>query len=708
MGTVTSCIESLERRMLLDGAIEVWAGNTDVRSYYDSYDALQNIDKQGYTKIGESNAANATVAFSSSTSYKYFVVATRGRVRVDSIRASSGSYISSVEGQTNTDFVGNVIGASNSTYADVGTRTGFGTFAGAMFIVAPTTWSGLTIKTGSIEPLFKFWVDFDRMYVPGTSTPYGVHADLMFQNNGLVQSARVHTPAGRNFDLHAMDGEYGALSAESYFANVTAANEELGDGTYKLTLQTPVGQRTYNFNGTGISFPSQIPSSTSLGHGKTNTPSVFDPALPALNSTINHVSLYISDDSEEKAYDEYIVPPGGSLPTVNLTPGKSYLAELTFGAGKWQVASGGYEFGYSKSNEAGYVFATAGFTQTTPDLQGKAFAASPITVQPGGSINISVSVSGTGGMAYSKTQPLKHLIGLSKNKVIGDADDVILFAPLEPGQPAGGGFTGTLTALVPQTAPAGQYYVFGKTDSGNAIAETNESNNIGWSATAVVTIPPQAITLDLTTHKLSMMGTAGNDTIKVTVDAQTVYASIGATTRSFAKSAITSVYISGNVGNDAITVANGMSGVTIYGGDGNDTIYAGSGNDVIYGNGGDDRIYGQDGADSVYAGLGADFIDGGIGNDSLIGGDQSDTIYGGAGNDYIEGKGKADTLYGGLGNDTILGGAGNNIIKGDDGDDTIYALNLTGFRDTINGGAGTDTAQSDSNDLLVSVEQLLG
>ena len=576
--------------------------------------------------------------------------------------------------------------------------------------------------------------DLKAMYMPGANSPYGYNGEFKINNNAEITGATVHTPAGRWMSLSAKSGNGEGLSWDKFFDTKAEMDSELGDGVYTIYLQTTSGPTTHSFNSTGLLFPTQIPSTTSLTHGRTDTPTNLSIALPTItDSSINNISLYISNSNNDQVYDSYFNPGSGSLAPVALASGNSYWAELKFRADKWEQTAD-YNFSFEKTNQADFIFATTGFTQGRPDLNGS-FSAAPATLNPGDSFVLNVAVGSSGGIVIGSgsapQQPLLHKMGMSINKIIGDADDVTLYRASAAGETAGWGFANDLNVTIPDTAMPGSYFVYGYMDSTQVANESNENNNIGWSSSAVITIPPQAITLDPVTHRLSILGTGVGDTVNVALDGLTVHATLNGTTRSFARAEIASLYINGYEGNDAITVGDGLSGVTIYGGTGNDTITSGSGDDVIYGGDGDDRIFSQAGNDSVYGGRGADSITGGAGNDSLIGGDGSDTILGGfgddyiegkgkadtiyggdgsdtilggAGDDYIEGKGKADTIYGGVGNDTILGGAGNNMIYGDDGDDRIFAFNSTSFRDTIDGGAGDDTVDRDSNDILTNVE----
>jgi Ca2+-binding RTX toxin-like protein len=111
-----------------------------------------------------------------------------------------------------------------------------------------------------------------------------------------------------------------------------------------------------------------------------------------------------------------------------------------------------------------------------------------------------------------------------------------------------------------------------------------------------------------------ILGTAGNDSLIGTFDADIIYGYAGNDT------------LSGQAGDDQL-----------FGGDGNDSINESDGNDWIDGGNGADTLKGQDGNDTIYGGTdtGADFIDAGAGDDVIFGHRGADLIYGGAGTDFV-------------------------------------------------------------------------
>lgn len=236
-----------------------------------------------------------------------------------------------------------------------------------------------------------------------------------------------------------------------------------------------------------------------------------------------------------------------------------------------------------------------------------------------------------------------------------------------------------------------------------------------------------------TPELLIINGTAGDDTLTGTLNAET---------------------INGLAGND--TIKSGGGNDTLNGGAGDDFVFSGAGNDTLDGGDGYDYLYfteatagvsinlatstatatGGAGSDTITGFellFGSSFNDTFVGNDSsvgFLGGEGNDTITGGAGRDHLEGNGGDDTIdgrdgadvvayysaagavtvnlttgtaTGGLGNDTLLniedvtgsvfgdtltGSGGDNVLEGSDGNDSFVS---TAGGDTLNGGIGVDT-----------------
>lgn len=181
---------------------------------------------------------------------------------------------------------------------------------------------------------------------------------------------------------------------------------------------------------------------------------------------------------------------------------------------------------------------------------------------------------------------------------------------------------------------------------------------------------------------LTINGGSRNDMIDLTSLSRRVY------------SALTSIVLNGNAGNDKITGSADFS----------ETISGGAGDDVLNGGtGGNDRL-----VESAANGKGATLsltltntaLTGGLGRDTLsnfeeavlTGGERSDRLdaSGFTGQVTLSGADGSDTLTGGRGNDSIIGGNGSDSLSGGGGNDTVSGELGS---DTLDGGTGTDRLQ---------------
>ncbi len=156
----------------------------------------------------------------------------------------------------------------------------------------------------------------------------------------------------------------------------------------------------------------------------------------------------------------------------------------------------------------------------------------------------------------------------------------------------------------------------------------------------------------------------------------------------------------GSAGNDTMRVSNDIHTInTLFGNGGNDYFYALGKNDAIDGGNGSDSVDYGSLANNITINLGTgtgydrltsiENIYATAYNDSLVGSSDSNILDAKTGDDKVSGMGGNDTLYGGDGNDTLDGGDGDDALYGDAGDDTL----IGGFgTDILNGGIGQNTA----------------
>ncbi len=246
--------------------------------------------------------------------------------------------------------------------------------------------------------------------------------------------------------------------------------------------------------------------------------------------------------------------------------------------------------------------------------------------------------------------------------------------------------------------------------SGNGAAELNlpsTPGNTGVIGLYVFRIGGAALPIE---------GSAGNDTMQGTPDADVIHA-LGGDDWIFASGGADTV--DGGSGQDVLDfsaapgavalnlatpgASSGWAGGlmlaglesfiashfadTLTGAAGNDWFDGWSGNDRLTGNAGADSLIGHDGNDSLYGGAGADRLEGGAGADQGYGGDQGDTLLGGAGADTLTGDNDADSLDGGSEADRLTGGAGADTLAGRAGIDSLYGGD---GNDTLQGGADAD------------------
>jgi Ca2+-binding RTX toxin-like protein len=248
---------------------------------------------------------------------------------------------------------------------------------------------------------------------------------------------------------------------------------------------------------------------------------------------------------------------------------------------------------------------------------------------------------------------------------------------------------------------------------------------------AVARIAPAPV---LRSGILSITGTAGNDSISLTLDktGRSIGVSVGRSVSTFSLASVRQINIDAGDGNDSVSLQRSDGtravpiGASILGGNGDDSITGGAGADSIFGGNGNDQIFGMAGNDNLNGNIGDDTINGGDGNDLLNGAgnhfaiaDGADVIRGGNGSDTVDyserfhgvsvdlsvggkandgEKGEGDdvgtdveNIFGGDAADLLIGNAASNLISGGGGNDTI--LGGAGH-DKLIGGPGQDSTTS--------------
>jgi Ca2+-binding RTX toxin-like protein len=241
------------------------------------------------------------------------------------------------------------------------------------------------------------------------------------------------------------------------------------------------------------------------------------------------------------------------------------------------------------------------------------------------------------------------------------------------------------------------------------------------------------------TDTLSIIGTAGNNTLDVVFDGTAITQFEGGTVANVesittdllggtdtltyagttadvtvnlatgAASGFTSIAnienVTGGSGNDTLTGDANVNNLN--GGAGNDTLDGGGGADTLVGGAGDDTFI-TDGGDTLTEGGGAgtdtvrssatftlannfeNLVLTGAGNINGTGNGANNVITGNDGSNMLTGGAGADALDGGIGNDTLVGGTGNDTMSGGTGNDT-FLYTFGDGADAVDGGADADT-----------------
>lgn len=192
-------------------------------------------------------------------------------------------------------------------------------------------------------------------------------------------------------------------------------------------------------------------------------------------------------------------------------------------------------------------------------------------------------------------------------------------------------------------------------------------------------------TFSLSAGVLTVLGTSGDDLLRIIDDAGFVKIYEGALLRDtgFASASVTRIILSGLGGNDFLSLEGNSRPGTLLGGDGDDVLVSGLGNDSIDGEIGLDAVSYQNATSGITVNLALltaqNTVGAGIdtlkGIENAIGSELSDTITGSTLANDLRGMGGDDTINGVAGNDTysfdIGTSYGNDTLTDSAGIDTV-------------------------------------
>lgn len=506
----TVSLEALEPRVLLNGAYEVWAGNTDLSA---SPNQLLNVDQQaGYTKLGESSTPNSTGAFSAgSTVYQYFVIATRAFVDIDTVQGNTG-YVSSVYASYNASNLTKIGGAPDGASAHMGASGQDSSFNSYVVIKNPGTWTSLNVYAKSMCVATSASFSQEADYVPGATSPYGCYMSLDVNDNAFITGAKVQAPSGVWCKLGVDSGSTPGQQSDWNNTNsqdqttIAAVEAEFGAGNYTLVLSSPLGTVTTVIpfvkagTTTAITQPTQIPVITSQTMGQTNASigGLFTWQPVTDTADINAISVHL-DAQGNRVFGQVLSASATGVGPNALTLDTNYDLELDFQHAFSATTAQGIHYQVDKKNNIELYFRTAGNVTATADLVAQPISFPALTYSPGDSMMATGGIKNVGTLfASSKAPgtvgPVVVKVALSTDKVWGNADDRVVMMESDAGWDAGDGGSGTAVFTIPTNLAAGKYYVGMMVDTTNVVAESNKANDLVWAATQVTVAAPTAWT----------------------------------------------------------------------------------------------------------------------------------------------------------------------------------------------------------------------
>ena len=159
----------------------------------------------------------------------------------------------------------------------------------------------------------------------------------------------------------------------------------------------------------------------------------------------------------------------------------------------------------AESNTDNNTLCSAATVQVTrPDLVVNAVSPNAGSFAPGGTLSVTDSVQNIGGASTGASSIVAY--SLSSDATYGNGDDVPVTTTRGVGiLAAGASSTATTTLLIPNSTPLGTYHICAKADSGDAVSESDETNN---SLCSTATVGPAAPDLIVSAASTATTGIA--------------------------------------------------------------------------------------------------------------------------------------------------------------------------------------------------------
>ncbi len=168
--TLAGVFPTLTQQDWFPSGFEIWGGNTNFIDDPRANIIFSNIDKYGYTRLGQSSGGNLTAL----GNFQYYVIVARGTTLVDSVRGSTGDYYNGPLVTSNVMNPDNILGAPDSLFATIGDteflNLGGDSFSGFVVLTNPGGWTNVTAITGGAQTLVTAAVTPGQLAASGTAT----------------------------------------------------------------------------------------------------------------------------------------------------------------------------------------------------------------------------------------------------------------------------------------------------------------------------------------------------------------------------------------------------------------------------------------------------------------------------------------------------------------------------------------------------------
>jgi hypothetical protein len=327
---------------------------------------------------------------------------------------------------------------------------------------------GYSVSSTSVYPSIRYTGQSSTAYATGAGT-LNV-AEQTIQTGAYSQTSYNRWGDYSSIDVDPSDNKT-FWYTNQYMGSTTTKKTRIA--SFQISAPTPVPDLI-------VQSPGASPTSVLAGSTTTASCTVYNQGTGTAGAS--NLKYYLSANSTYETGDTYLATDAVASLAASGSAAVSELVTIPSGTttGTWYILfyadADAAVTESSETNNVGYVAITVTNGTSQPDLIIQSPAASPASVQAGSTTTASCTVRNQ-GTASAGASNLKYYLSTNTTYETGDT---YLAVDAVASLAASGSSAVSEVVTIPSATAAGTYYILFYADADAAVAESNESNNVGY------------------------------------------------------------------------------------------------------------------------------------------------------------------------------------------------------------------------------------